>query len=267
MRQSGLARDFCALTSPTSMRRTSPSATRRSSPARRFSHLEFAKRRRRTALVRVFNPTLREHGFASPHTIIEMVNDDMPFLVDSINLALTERALTLHFLAHPIFAVSRDATGTLRAVHEARRAMLRGAKQRLESFQHLEVDRIVDPAALKSLRRRDRAQHARRARGVRRLGTHADRRPQRSRRPECAERALRPDRPERDLRPARRGWKIDISPSSATGSTGCAAARAAKYWSRSRRPVSAFCAAATSRRRTRIARCRPTSDAKAARAT
>jgi glutamate dehydrogenase len=115
-----------------------------------FSHLELAKRRRRTALVRVFNPTLREHGFVSPHTIIDVVNDDMPFLVDSINLALTERALTLHFLAHPIFAVSRDTTGTLRALHR-RAEPSAGAKQRLESFQHLEVDRIVDPAALKSL--------------------------------------------------------------------------------------------------------------------
>ena len=115
-----------------------------------FSHLEFALRRRRTALVRVFNPTLREHGFVSPHTIIDVVNDDMPFLVDSINLALTERALTLHFLAHPIFAVSRAVTGTLRALHR-RAEPSAGAKQRLESFQHLEVDRIVDPAALKSL--------------------------------------------------------------------------------------------------------------------
>src|SRR5579863_3513570 len=51
-----------------------------------LSHLELALRRRRTALVRVFNPTLREHGFVSPHTIIDVVNDDMPFLVDSINL-------------------------------------------------------------------------------------------------------------------------------------------------------------------------------------
>src|SRR5580698_7222789 len=32
-----------------------------------LSHLMFARRRRRSALVRVFNPTLREHGFTSPH--------------------------------------------------------------------------------------------------------------------------------------------------------------------------------------------------------
>jgi glutamate dehydrogenase len=121
-----------------------------------LSHLTFARRRRRSALVRVFNPSMREHGFTSPHTVIEMVNDDMPFLVDSINLALTERELTLHFLTHPIFAVARDGAGNLLALHERGEASKGGKppadqKSRLESFQHVEVDRIVDPAALHAL--------------------------------------------------------------------------------------------------------------------
>jgi glutamate dehydrogenase len=119
------------------------------------AHLMFARQRRRSALVRVFNPTLREHGFTSPHTVVEMVNDDMPFLVDSISLALTQRALTLHFLAHPIFAVARDGAGTLLSLQERREASESrppsAGKPRLESFQHIEVDRIVDPAALRSL--------------------------------------------------------------------------------------------------------------------
>src|SRR6202789_519317 len=91
-----------------------------------LSHLMFAKQRGRAALVRVFNPTLREDGFVSPHTIIDVVNDDMPFLVDSISLALTERALTLHFLAHPIFEVTRDRAGNLSAQHARRARGVRG---------------------------------------------------------------------------------------------------------------------------------------------
>jgi glutamate dehydrogenase len=114
-----------------------------------LSHLMFAMQRRRTALVRVFNPTLREDGFVSPHTIIDVVNDDMPFLVDSVSLALTERAITLHFLAHPIFSVTRDRSGKL--LGAGPRSTAQKAGQRLESFQHVEVDRIVDPAALKAL--------------------------------------------------------------------------------------------------------------------
>ena len=113
-------------------------------------HRQFAGQRRARALVRVFNPTLRDHGYTSPHTVIEMVNDDMPFLVDSIGLVLAQRALTLHFLAHPIFDVSRDAKGKLLALHE-RGHEVALKKPRLESFQHIEVDRVVDPEALISL--------------------------------------------------------------------------------------------------------------------
>jgi glutamate dehydrogenase len=125
-----------------------------------LSHLDFARRRRRgRALVRVFNPTLREHGYSSPHTVAEIVNDDMPFLVDSIGLALAERSLTLHFLAHPIFAAARDSHGDLHSLRgrgdAARGAAARGgmarAAARLESLQHVEIDRIVDPAMLRSL--------------------------------------------------------------------------------------------------------------------
>jgi glutamate dehydrogenase len=114
------------------------------------SQLAFARRRRGRALVRVFNPTLREHGYVSAHTIVEMVNDDMPFLVDSIGVALARRSLTLHFLLHPILAVARDAAGDLKSVQE-RGPAAAGAGLRLESFQHIEVDRIVDPGSLQAL--------------------------------------------------------------------------------------------------------------------
>ena len=113
-------------------------------------HWRFARSRRGRALVRVFNPSLQDNGYTSSHTIVEMVNDDMPFLVDSIGLALTQRALTLHFLAHPVFAVTRDAAGLLESLHE-RGHVAEGRRRRLESFQHFEVDRIVDPAALQAL--------------------------------------------------------------------------------------------------------------------
>ncbi|MGO8975628.1 MAG: NAD-glutamate dehydrogenase [Steroidobacteraceae bacterium] len=116
-----------------------------------WSHLAFAgKRRRGHALVRVYNPTLRENGFASPHTIVEMVNDDMPFLVDSISLALSRRGLALHFLAHPIYSVLRDRAGVLQGI----RPREEGGTDKhwgLESFQHLEIDRIIDAASMRSL--------------------------------------------------------------------------------------------------------------------
>ena len=38
-----------------------------------------------TAKVHVYNPDFEQHGWQSPHTVVEIVSDDMPFLVDSIN--------------------------------------------------------------------------------------------------------------------------------------------------------------------------------------
>ncbi len=115
-----------------------------------LAHLEFARVRRGRPAVRVFNPTLREHGYASAHTVVEMVGDDMPFLVDSIGVALARHSLAVHFLAHPIFAVRRAADGTLAAV-EPRGEAAAAQARRLESFQHFEVERIVDPQARAAL--------------------------------------------------------------------------------------------------------------------
>ena len=46
--------------------------------------------------VRVLNPTLAEHGWQSTHTVVEIVNDDMPFLVDSVTMEVNRHGLALH---------------------------------------------------------------------------------------------------------------------------------------------------------------------------
>ena len=47
-----------------------------------------APRAAATPAVRVFNPTLAEDGFVSEHTVVQIVNDNMPFLVDSVTMAI-----------------------------------------------------------------------------------------------------------------------------------------------------------------------------------
>jgi glutamate dehydrogenase len=111
-----------------------------------LSHWNFARRRDPVhARVRVFNPSIEEHGWQSTHTIIEIVNDDMPFLVDSVTMEVNRHGLTLHLIIHPIVAVVRDADGTLAGVADD----AEGAQR--ESMIHVEVDRIVDPAKLDEL--------------------------------------------------------------------------------------------------------------------
>ncbi|MFN7571515.1 MAG: NAD-glutamate dehydrogenase [Betaproteobacteria bacterium] len=99
-----------------------------------------AQRKPATAKVRVISPTVAEHGWAARHTVIQIVNDDMPFLVDSTVMELNRQGLTLHLILHPIFGVQRDGAGGL--VSLAPRAQAPDAPR--ESWIHLEVDRLID---------------------------------------------------------------------------------------------------------------------------
>ena len=94
--------------------------------------LEFVRQRKRGhANIRLFNPNMKEHGWESAHTVVQVANDDMPFLVDSVTMALAERGIGVHVLGHPVIAMTRDKTGKLTGV---------GSGQR-ESLMHLEIDR------------------------------------------------------------------------------------------------------------------------------
>ncbi|HEX7184123.1 MAG TPA: NAD-glutamate dehydrogenase [Thermoanaerobaculia bacterium] len=70
-----------------------------------------------TPKVRVFHPR-GERGWTSPHTILEIVNDDMPFLVDSVAAELHRQQVELLLVIHPIVKVERDAEGRLTGVRE-----------------------------------------------------------------------------------------------------------------------------------------------------
>ncbi|PJK01372.1 glutamate dehydrogenase [Lysobacteraceae bacterium NML91-0213] len=97
-----------------------------------FDFLEFARKRKPgSARMRLFNPTLKTHGWESPHTVLQIVNDDMPFLVDSVTMALAEQGIGVHVLGHPVIAMRRDRGGKLQAVGEGE----------AESLMHLEIDR------------------------------------------------------------------------------------------------------------------------------
>jgi glutamate dehydrogenase len=67
------------------------------------------ERRPGKSYLRVFNPTLSRDGFDAPVTLLVTVNDDKPFLVDSILSELGERGLKIKAVFHPIFKIKRDA--------------------------------------------------------------------------------------------------------------------------------------------------------------
>ena len=113
-----------------------------------LSHWSFARRRAPgQARVRVFNPSVQEHGWESTHTIIEIVNDDMPFLVSSVTMEVNRHGLTLHLIVHPTMRVNRPG-----AEHTLMGVLPDDSPSGLrESFMHLEVDRLTEPTLLEAL--------------------------------------------------------------------------------------------------------------------
>src|ERR1700691_5227217 len=62
-----------------------------------------------------FEPAPGVRGVA----VLDVVNDDMPFLLDSVLGELNQRGLEARLLVHPVFSVERDATGVLTAFNGA----------------------------------------------------------------------------------------------------------------------------------------------------
>ena len=66
-----------------------------------------------TPSIKIHNPRPEEHGWQSTHTVIEIVSEDMPFLVDSITMEVNRQGLTPHLIIHPIMNIRRNADGCL----------------------------------------------------------------------------------------------------------------------------------------------------------
>ncbi len=102
-----------------------------------------------TAVVRIFTPTVQVEGWsASGHTVVEVVTDDMPFLVDSVTMALDQTGHGVHLVIHPQLVVRRDVAGHLQDVLDGDSSRetddLDGHDLGRESWMHLEIDRVGD---------------------------------------------------------------------------------------------------------------------------
>jgi glutamate dehydrogenase len=112
------------------------------------SHLELGWRRSPgQSLIRIFNPDRERDGFESPHTLVQIVTDDRPFLVDSVGIAFARAGLAMHLIVHPVLEVRRDGRGRLAGLGADG-----GEPHPAESWELYEVDRQTDPAALERLR-------------------------------------------------------------------------------------------------------------------
>ncbi|MEV7619129.1 NAD-glutamate dehydrogenase [Microbacterium sp. NPDC089321] len=109
-------------------------------------HALAARRQRGETHVSVFTPTLSEHGWTSRRTIVDICTDDAPFLVDSITAAIAGQGLAVHLLLHPLVSVRRGDDGELLETDA------HGGE--LESWMHLEVDRVPTDEGRDALRQK-----------------------------------------------------------------------------------------------------------------
>jgi len=100
------------------------------------------------ANVRVFNPTLDEHGWEASHTVVEIATDDSPFLVDSVSIAIAAQGNLVHSVIHPVLLVERDPGGHVLSIADDPAT----GKGRAESVMHFEVDRRAEAGERVALR-------------------------------------------------------------------------------------------------------------------
>lgn len=99
--------------------------------------------------LRVFNPSQAKHGWQSTHSIIEVIQPDMPFLVDSVGMALNRMGITAHMMLHTPLAIERSDSGVTNVTY---------LNQSPESTEHvavflIEIDRQSSTVDIKALER------------------------------------------------------------------------------------------------------------------
>ena len=97
-----------------------------------------AERRPGKAKLRVLNPHEPENAWTRGRTIVQICNDDMPFLVDSVTAALNRLELVVNLVIHPVVSAERDNFGRLEGLGKDRP----GAQR--ESVMQIELSGPVD---------------------------------------------------------------------------------------------------------------------------
>ncbi len=101
------------------------------------------------ALIKVYNPEVARHGWESAHTIIEIIQSDMPFMVDSIRMALSRLGINSHLLLHLPLSHERDNE---HRITKLLKAGTRGDNE-VDTVFLIEIDRQISKDAIAQLKR------------------------------------------------------------------------------------------------------------------
>ena len=120
------------------------------------SHWEWMQHRKPGDVnLRVYNPVFKQQGWESAHTVIQLVVDDRPFVVDSMLMELNHMGLNIHLVFHAgALPVVRDKKGVLQKVltHDE---IEQHDNVVFEAPVAIEIDRQADsPKAFKQIEQR-----------------------------------------------------------------------------------------------------------------
>ncbi|WP_166376834.1 NAD-glutamate dehydrogenase [Pseudoalteromonas sp. Z9A4] len=102
------------------------------------------------AVIRVFNPEVAKDGWQSSHTIVEIITKDMPFLVDSVRMAMTRENIASHLLLHCPLKIQRDENAKISGLSNLK------AEQESSSTKtvfFIEIDRQTDSSVIESFKK------------------------------------------------------------------------------------------------------------------
>jgi glutamate dehydrogenase len=94
--------------------------------------------------IRVYNPNYEEHSWQSTHTVIEVLTQDMPFLVSSFSMTLVRLGYTIHMTVHPLVPVQRNKKGELQKIDPT--------SETHDSLMRFEIGRLSDMTILEQIK-------------------------------------------------------------------------------------------------------------------
>lgn len=120
-----------------------------------FASWNFLQHRAKNEIkLKVFNPTQAENGWASTHSVIQILTDDAPFIIDTVRMEINRRHMSVHTVHTSTIQVERNQSG---------QALLNTLSKKLhgdvtapegvfeEAFVYLEIDKVTDETILEDI--------------------------------------------------------------------------------------------------------------------
>ena len=110
----------------------------------------FIEKRNNISRVRISNPKEDQEGFKAHYTFIDIINKDMPFLVDSIVAYLDKNGFKIKNIIHPVYQVLRNKNGEF---NELIIDKSKNQDHQIESIIQLHIDKISDENAVNEVQK------------------------------------------------------------------------------------------------------------------